>query len=340
MKKINRFVYTISFLLLVILKGYGQNSVKDSTGIMSYKVNNDITLNYERPKPFEFIKVFPRDYKDFFKRTFRKDQIKYISAIAASTAILLAYDEEILMAVQKSGQNIHLPGTSNETPILNYQMNVAHKDIKLQFNIPTDLNSTFYYLGDGWTHTTIALAFWAAGLINKDNRELRTSSEIAECIITTGIATQFLKHITGRQSPFTTTVNGGAWHFFPNQSDYADHVPNYDAFPSGHLATAMATVTVIAQNYPEKKFIRPVGYTLMGLLGYSMLNNGVHWASDYPLGIALGYAFAKIAVSHGRTIQKNSESSSIRWKFSPSFSLISSEGLPSVSVRWHLVRKL
>ena len=78
-------------------------------------------------------------------------------------------------------------------------------------------------------------------------------------------------------------------------------MPNYDAFPTGHLATAMATVTVIADNYPEYHFIRPVGYGLMGLLGYSMLNNGVHWACDYPVGIALGYAFAKIAVRNGRT---------------------------------------
>ena len=31
-----------------------------------------------------------------------------------------------------------------------------------------------------------------------------------------------------------------------------------------------------------------------------MLNNGVHWASDYPLGIWLGYAFGKMAVRKGR----------------------------------------
>ena len=38
----------------------------------------------------------------------------------------------------------------------------------------------------------------------------------------------------------------------------------------------------------------------MGLLGYAMLNNGVHWASDYPLGIAMGWGFAKLAVARGR----------------------------------------
>ena len=111
---------------------------------------------------------------------------------------------------------------------------------------------------------------------------------------------QLLKHITGRQSPFTSTAPGGLWRPFPNQAVYAKNVPHYDAFPSGHLATAMATVTVIASNYEDYKFIRPLGYTLMGVLGYAMLNNGVHWASDYPLGLALGYAFAKIAVNKGR----------------------------------------
>ncbi|RZL09668.1 MAG: phosphatase PAP2 family protein, partial [Hymenobacter sp.] len=110
-----------------------------------------------------------------------------------------------------------------------------------------------------------------------------------------------LKRTTGRQSPFRSTQDRGRWFFLPSYNTYQRNVSNYDAFPTGHLATAMATVTVIAENYPEYHFIRPVGYGLMGLLGYAMLNNGVHWASDYPLGIALGYGFAKIAVRNGRT---------------------------------------
>lgn len=32
------------------------------------------------------------------------------------------------------------------------------------------------------------------------------------------------------------------------------------------------------------------------------MNNGVHWASDYPLGLALGYGLGKVAVSHGRKV--------------------------------------
>ena len=66
------------------------------------------------------------------------------------------------------------------------------------------------------------------------------------------------------------------------------------------MAVSMATVTVIAENYSEIKWIRPIGYTAMALLGFQMMNNGVHWVSDHPLSIAMGYYLGKIAVDNGR----------------------------------------
>ncbi|MDO8930295.1 MAG: hypothetical protein Q7W54_15075, partial [Bacteroidota bacterium] len=68
--------------------------------------------------------------------------------------------------------------------------------------------------------------------------------------------------------------------------------------------------------YPNNNYIKPVGYSLMGLLGYSMINNGVHWISDYPLAIAIGYTCGKIALSRGRkeitkTGTNNGKSSSL-----------------------------
>ena len=39
----------------------------------------------------------------------------------------------------------------------------------------------------------------------------------------------------------------------------------------------------------------------MSLLGWQMLNNGAHWASDYPLGIAMGYLVGKISTRLGRS---------------------------------------
>jgi hypothetical protein len=131
---------------------------------------------------------------------------------------------------------------------------------------------------------------------------LRTTSHLAEGLVSVGIVAQTLKHISGRQSPSRATEDGGRWRPLPNPLDYQKNVPAFDAFPSGHMATAMVTVTVLAEDYPENWLIRPIGYSMMALLGFQMMNNDVHWASDYPLAIALGYGLGKHAVSRGRVV--------------------------------------
>jgi hypothetical protein len=67
------------------------------------------------------------------------------------------------------------------------------------------------------------------------------------------------------------------------------------------VATTLATVTVVAENYPEWGWVRPVGYTATALLAISMVNTGIHWYSDYPLAIALGYSFGMIASHPGES---------------------------------------
>jgi hypothetical protein len=57
----------------------------------------------------------------------------------------------------------------------------------------------------------------------------------------------------------------------------------------------MATVTVLAENYPDERWIRPVGYALVGATGFGLVNAGWHWYSDFPLAVALGYMFGTIA---------------------------------------------
>ena len=334
------YILTPFLILSLTVNAKTKIEKNDSLGTMSYAVNSQNKYIYSRPKPFEFITVLPRDYSDFTKKVFRKEQFLNLALITSSTAILIAYDQQILDAAKHFGSAIHLKGTSNQTSLFKESVKIANKEIPIEFNVPTDLNSSFYFIGDGWVHTTFAFAYWINGLITNDYRSLRTASEIGECIFTSGLATQIIKHITGRESPYTTNVPGGVWRFFPNQKRYADGTPHYDAFPTGHLATAMATVTVIADNYSEVKYIRPIGYTLMTLLGFSMLNNGVHWAGDYPLGIAMGYVFAKVAVHHGRKIESESNTTFLEnhWKFSPSFSVVPNEYGMGVGVKWNLVK--
>jgi len=66
----------------------------------------------------------------------------------------------------------------------------------------------------------------------------------------------------------------------------------------------MAAVTIIAENYPNNKLVKPVGYTILALAGFAMINNGVHWAGDYPLAIGLGWLTGKIIAGRHKHIKK------------------------------------
>lgn len=51
-----------------------------------------------------------------------------------------------------------------------------------------------------------------------------------------------------------------------------------------------------------------------------MVNNGVHWMSDYPLALGIGYVVGKFAVSSGRKkVGESSETSGNRIRLIPTF---------------------
>jgi len=166
--------------------------------------------------------------------------------------------------------------------------------------VPTDNGSALYFLGDGITHVSIMAGFFAHSMIKENDKSLNVSSQLAEGLIGVTIVTQVLKHLSGRETPTWSSTKTGKWRWFPNPRTYHVDVPKYDAFPSGHFAASMMTITVLAENYPANPYIKPIGYTLISLLGFQMMNNGVHWASDYPLGIAIGYTFGKIVSKRER----------------------------------------
>ena len=255
---------------------------------------------YERPRLTTFLTRQPGDLKEFFHVTFRKETLPTAAVLAASTGLLIIYDQRLYDKTYALGDQwgISHEGQQHSVVKVNNPF-VGGKKLSL-LGMPRNVGTALYFLGDGWFHGAITASFLAYGLAASDNRALRTSSQLAEAILADGIVVQTLKHLTGRENPDTLTAPGGKWRFFPNQKDYHKHVNKYDAFPSGHLPTALITVTVIAENYPECKFVYPLGYALMGGLAFQMVNNGVHWWSDYPLALYLGYSFAHIAVNGGR----------------------------------------
>jgi membrane-associated PAP2 superfamily phosphatase len=222
------------------------------------------------PKWYDMFTNLPGDWARYSQETFRTENIPAFLGIAALTGALIVTDDK--------------------TWDLSRRWRDSSTTVK-------NASEFFEYLGDGRPQFGLAGAFALYGFTMKDRRALRTSSQLVEVILACGAVVQVIKHVTGRQSPYVSSEPRGAWDFFPNQIDYAKRVPSYDAFPSGHLSTAMATMTVIFENYPELHWVKPVGYVVIGLIGVGMANTGIHWYSDYPLGVVLGYSFG-VLVAH------------------------------------------
>jgi len=256
------------------------------------------TLYFGKPNILRNISYVPSNMWQIAKSPFQKKKWTGLSIVAATTTILVLKDQDIIKWVRKSSDGINL------NPETNYKIVLKVGDTKI-LKVPRNINTTLYQLGEGGTSMMLAGGLWIYGKINKDWRAINTANDLAETFVTMGLTTQIIKRVTGRESPFMATVNGGRWTAFPAFGAYQQNTSAYDAFPSGHLATLMATITVLSSNYPEKKWIKPVGYTLMFLSGWAMMNTEVHWAGDYPLAIAVGYVSGK--VTSLRHKQKNKQ---------------------------------
>jgi membrane-associated phospholipid phosphatase len=213
----------------------------------------------------------PTDWYQFAKQNITLDHAPLILGCAALTAALIVVDRPTWLPFKNAYES--------STPL----QRLAEGGV---------------FLGDGKFQFGLAGLFGAYGLLApksaNSERALRTASQTVEVILACGAVVQLLKHLTGRESPIVATERNGRWQFFPNQIEYANHVPHYDAFPSGHLATATATLLVIANNYPEVTWLRPFGYVVLGGITTSLVLTSIHWWSDFPLGFALGYAFGTL----------------------------------------------
>jgi hypothetical protein len=258
-------------------------------------VRRDSTTGYAytRPRFLHAVTDVPAALGGSARNAFRPSNIPAMIAVVASTGLLIAADEPVLSGTRRVASWVDLPQNHPSA-------NVRVGPFKQPF--PTTVASGLYFLGDGMTSVFMAAGFAARGSLADDMRARRTASEVIEALLVSGTVTQTLKHIAGRQTPSEATVPRGLWRPFPPLSAYSANVPAYDAFPSGHLASTMATLTVVATNYHEHKWIWPVSVAAMGVLGFTMVNNGVHWASDYPLALAIGAVVGKTVAARGRTV--------------------------------------
>ena len=149
----------------------------------------------------------------------------------------------------------------------------------------------------------------ADGLISalfKNEKGVQTSLLATQAAITSGIWAQIIKQLSGRERPKASYIfsqtEGGRWH--GAFAKYLEMNPDdrskfsYDAFPSGHTATAFSIATVFALQYKDTKIVPVLFYSAATLVGISRLTEHEHWSSDVFVGGLLGYLAGKQVVSH------------------------------------------
>jgi hypothetical protein len=223
-----------------------------------------------------------------------------------------------------TSENLHVLGyISTLTTALVITDPQTHSAVKTFFRNNKSLKNFgkyAVYMGDAKVEFGIGGLFALYGGVFGDNLALRTGLQCTEAVISNGIMVQLLKRITGRESPLKASSGSGIWQFFPNVTKYQKNQPQYYSFPSGHLSTAMAAVTVISENYPESNYIKPVGYSLMGILGVGLVAKDMHWFSDFPLACGLGYEFGKIITARNISVQESKETyNNLNVSFMPVF---------------------
>lgn len=279
-------------VLIIFLQAYGQSRAQQA--VQQYASRFD-TLEYPKPKHLEYVTKLPATFANAGTLVWRKETLLPFAVITASTLIILPFDQDILDGTNRFSSFVHVDPERKYRTLIGFDL--GDTEVKV-YEVPQNFNSVLYTLGEGSTSMLISGGLYLYGKIGKDYRAGQAASDIVRAQIAVGLVTQLLKRISGRQSPFVSTQDGGKWSPFTSPAAYQKQVPNYDAFPSGHLASMMATVTVLALHYPEKKWIKPVGYALMTLVSTAMINNGVHWASDYPLALGIGYLFGRATVAN------------------------------------------
>ncbi|WP_294324109.1 phosphatase PAP2 family protein [uncultured Chryseobacterium sp.] len=302
LKRINFLL--LPFTMMVSAQTTEVSSPTDSLGSQAYHLPDASVRIYKKPKFFDFITKAPGNFINTNKNLIAKDHAYYVGGAVIGTVLLLPVDQKLIDNSRELAQQWGMSVDNN------------YSTVAKVFKLPKDVGSALYLMGNGSTLVLLGIGFGTYGLIKNDYRAQATASGLMESLILAGVFSQTLKRITGRESPFIAIENGnsgGDWNPFPSFSAFATQTPHYDAMPSGHLTTFMAGLTVIADNYPEVKWIKPVGYTLATALCFQMMQSQVHWASDYPLALVLGYFIGKtISKSRYTTILK--ESAGVRYK--------------------------
>ena len=180
--------------------------------------------------------------------------------------------------------------------------------VNIRNNNPAVAEVSKYVTRFGGVYEAYTLAGLAAYGIVFKNEKLKTTTLLAtQAYLSSTLAFESLKFISGRQRPIyydpKTGEDDPTWHgpFYRfKKTPYGTKPPvaTYTSFPSGHTTLAFAAATVFAMEYRDRPLVPIISYSAASLIGLSRITENKHWASDVFVGAALGYLCGKQVVNN------------------------------------------
>lgn len=141
-------------------------------------------------------------------------------------------------------------------------------------------------------------ALYLVGRTTGSNRVATVGVTLTEGVVLAAGLNGLLKGFSGRALPNAKSTEPGEFSF---GRGFHDNNGSFVSFPSGHTAASFAAAAVIANaahdwNPSAARVIEPAAYTMATLVAVSRLYQNVHWASDLPLGAAIGIWSGRTAV--------------------------------------------
>jgi membrane-associated phospholipid phosphatase len=168
-----------------------------------------------------------------------------------------------------------------------------------------DVSPIITNLGDGRASIAIFGGFLAYSYLEKDRSAFQAGKIGLESFLLSGIVVQILKHTFGRERPSAATQNGGRWNgsfLLLNQSSgKRGSYAKYDAFPSGHTATAFAAATTLSEIYEDTPWVSYASYTIASGVAISRVTEQTHWLSDCFVGGLIGYVSTQLVLHYNHS---------------------------------------
>lgn len=174
----------------------------------------------------------------------------------------------------------------------NWDINTLHKinsmDSRFVRNYSKVFSRSAPYISIG---VPVAMAAYAG--FSKDQKLLKDAIYIGTSVAEAVVVTYGLKHAVGRERPY---------------DHYPDRVHAYSfesspSFPSSHTAAAFSLATSLSIKYPKWYVIAPSAVWACSV-GFSRMNEGVHYPSDVVAGAAIGAGCAVVNVYVNRWLNK------------------------------------